>query len=132
MQYKCNGTELQYDNCRGARGYWDSPNGSAAIHSDVPGYQDFALDGRSFKARRTPRALSNLQADDSVTIEVCLGFFEGYNYVGVEYGRDCWLGNTLSGGTVQSATAAERDMPCSGSPLQYRGSGNHLLPYSAS
>lgn len=94
----------------------------------VPGYQDFALEG-CLSEPDGRCALSNLRADENMAVEMCLGFAKGYNYAGVEYGRECWFGNALSGGTVQPAIAAECGMPCSGSPPQYCGPGNRLLLY---
>ncbi|KAM7198104.1 putative fungistatic metabolite [Naviculisporaceae sp. PSN 640] len=75
------------------------------------------------------RALSaNSYAADTMTLESCATFCNGYTYFGTEYGRECYCGNTLNAGSV-SATQSDCNMVCAGNPLEYCGSGNRLELY---
>ncbi|POS79507.1 hypothetical protein DHEL01_v202090 [Diaporthe helianthi] len=75
------------------------------------------------------RALSaSTYSDNSMTLETCAAFCAGYKYFGVEYGRECYCGNTLDAST-ESAPLDDCNMVCSGSSVEYCGSGNRLELY---
>ena len=102
------------------------------------------------------RALSaSTYSDDSMTLESCAAFCAGYRYFGAEYGRECqfapspvssliyphtdldlpanlasvgYCGNTVDAST-ESAPLDDCNMVCSGSNVQYCGSGNRLELY---
>lgn len=65
-------------------------------------------------------------ANDSMTVEKCMTACgaAGFKYCGLEYGRECWGGNTLDS-KLQSANdpscAMQCDMPCGGNPSQMCG-----------
>jgi hypothetical protein len=46
-----------------------------------------------------------------MTIEYCMGNCTEYQYFGVEYGAECYCGNSLTFGNYQ-ATDGRRSMPC--------------------
>ena len=75
------------------------------------------------------RALTDLFADDAMTIERCLAAAAGKTFAGVEYGRECWFGNSLLG-TLTKTDDENCKILCPGNNLEYCGSGNHLVLYS--
>ncbi|KAG9701303.1 hypothetical protein KCU76_g30, partial [Aureobasidium melanogenum] len=52
----------------------------------------------------------------------------GYTWFGIEYGRECWMGNSLAAGTA-NATASDCNMACSGMPGQLCGGPSRLSLY---
>lgn len=82
------------------------------------------------------RALTNLVlADDAMTVEKCIaacGAGTGYKYCGLEYGRECYGGNTLDS-KLQEANdptcAMQCDMPCGGNPAQMCGGRSTVAVY---
>ncbi|KEQ92133.1 hypothetical protein AUEXF2481DRAFT_7833 [Aureobasidium subglaciale EXF-2481] len=78
----------------------------------------------------SPRALSVVSASDTMSVDACLKLAEAgkYTWAGLEYSRECWLGNALASGTG-NATASECNMPCKGMPGQLCGAGSRLSLY---
>ncbi|TDZ15423.1 WSC domain-containing protein [Colletotrichum orbiculare MAFF 240422] len=76
------------------------------------------------------RALSRWTADDALTPEKCAAFCAGSTYMGLEYGKECWCGNTL--GALSKAVASQEDcnMPCAGTPTNFCGGPARLNLYS--
>lgn len=95
--------------------------------SFVPGLDDFVLEG-CYAEPDGRRALQNMQAHEMMTIETCLSLAGGHNYAGIEYGRECWYGDGLSGGSLLPSTS-DCTMTCSGDQSQYCGAGNRLVLY---
>ncbi|KAK5658489.1 hypothetical protein OQA88_1880 [Cercophora sp. LCS_1] len=78
------------------------------------------------------RALSqDSYADDSMTLESCATYCNGYTYFATEYGRECYCGNSLNDGSIP-ATQTDCSMTCAGNPFQYCGAGNRLELYRLS
>lgn len=78
-----------------------------------------------------PRTLSKLiLANDRMNVETCLQACSEYNYVGLEYGRECWCDNVLLSSASPSADERECNMPCAGSSLEICGNGNRLSLYT--
>jgi hypothetical protein len=81
----------------------------------------------------SPRVLRNqIGASDSMTVETCLGLAQtgGYLWAGLEYGRECWAGNTfLSPITVASTT--DCNMACKGNGGELCGGNNRLSMYTS-
>ncbi|KAI4717875.1 WSC-domain-containing protein [Aureobasidium sp. EXF-10727] len=77
-----------------------------------------------------PRALSVTAASDTMSVDACqkLATAGGYLWFGTEYGRECWMGNTLAAGAA-NATASDCNMACSGMPGQLCGGGSRLSLY---
>ncbi|KAK1493287.1 hypothetical protein CTAM01_09431 [Colletotrichum tamarilloi] len=68
-------------------------------------------------------------ADDTMTVQKCSSFCTKYNHFGVEYGRECYCGNTIQ----SQALAVDRNecsFACSGNPLEVCGAGNRMNIYS--
>ncbi|TDZ75120.1 WSC domain-containing protein [Colletotrichum trifolii] len=76
------------------------------------------------------RALSRWTADDALTPEKCAAFCAGSAYMGLEYGKECWCGNTL--GALSKAVASQEDcnMPCAGTRTNFCGGPARLNLYS--
>ncbi|KAJ9667507.1 hypothetical protein H2201_002376 [Coniosporium apollinis] len=67
-------------------------------------------------------------ATDLMTVESCATFCETYTYFGVEYGRECYCGNTIPAtSTAQDPTTCK--MLCKGNSLQYCGGSSRLNMY---
>lgn len=73
--------------------------------------------------------------DTTMTPQVCLFHCEQYNYAGVEYGQECWCGNTLNlAGWADSTpgnnvSSSECNVVCPGNATEYCGAGNILQLY---
>lgn len=71
------------------------------------------------------RVLSdNTEANDAMTVEMCAAFCDSYSYFGVEYGKECYCGNSFSG----SPAAQEGDCSflCPGNSTEFCGAGNRI------
>jgi hypothetical protein len=66
-----------------------------------------------------------------MTIEKCLSDCWMYQYAGVEYGRECWCGNTLNTGGSTSLNVSDSNcgFTCPGNNSEFCGSGSHLSLY---
>lgn len=67
-------------------------------------------------------------ANDTMTLESCAKFCDTFTYFGVEYGRECYCGNSLQTGSV-NATIADCSFLCPGDKTEYCGAGNRLELY---
>ncbi|ELQ37188.1 hypothetical protein M0657_004522 [Pyricularia oryzae] len=94
-----------------------------------------AVDGGvwSFQECRTEategRALTgNAYFDDAMTLEACASACTAFTFFGVEYGRECYCGDSFGEGSVE---AAETDcsFPCPGDGAQLCGAGVRLSTY---
>ena len=66
-------------------------------------------------------------ADDAMTVESCSAFCAKYQYFGVEYGRECYCGNSL---TTTPVSDADCNMKCAGKSTEFCGAGNRLDIYT--
>jgi len=70
-----------------------------------------------------------------MTIERCLQNCYSYAYSAVEYGRECWCGNTLNlnpnnmGTPAMNVTDRDCNFKCPGNTTEYCGAGNRLSLY---
>lgn len=78
----------------------------------------------------SPRALSVSASSDSMSVDACqkLAAAGGYTWFGTEYGRECWMGNSLAAGTT-NATTSDCNMACNGMPGQLCGGPSRLSLY---
>lgn len=69
-----------------------------------------------------------------MTVEYCLKSAKtaGYKYAGVEYGRECWVGNAINPSSGNATNQADCDMVCGGNALEFCGAGNRLNLYQLS
>ncbi|KAK6519705.1 hypothetical protein TWF506_000005 [Arthrobotrys conoides] len=71
------------------------------------------------------RVLSNQHVDtNGMTIAACMARAAGYNFAGVEYGQECWYGNTLA--STSHAESSGCNMPCPGKATELCGGGNRI------
>ena len=78
----------------------------------------------------TQRALTGSSFfDDRMTVEKCAAACSKFSTFGVEYGRECYCGDTLNEGSV-SAPESECSKPCPGNAAQMCGDGNRLSLYT--
>ncbi|KAK4447779.1 WSC domain-containing protein, partial [Podospora aff. communis PSN243] len=92
-----------------------------------PGNSEFEFHG-CFTELSSGRALHNVFADDDMTVATCLALGTGFTYVGLQYGRECFWGNTLASGSIEDSLAACK-MPCAGDANTLCGAGNRLTLY---
>ncbi|WVQ99770.1 hypothetical protein IAU59_006912 [Kwoniella sp. CBS 9459] len=71
-------------------------------------------------------------AGDDMTAEVCTAFCasEGFKYAGLEYGRECYCGNSFSNGASASGLSTQCSMPCAGSGSGVCGGPNAISLYA--
>ncbi|KAK4467137.1 heme peroxidase [Cladorrhinum samala] len=68
-------------------------------------------------------------ADDNMTLELCASNCAGWDHWGVEYGRECYCGNSVAASSSE-APLADCNMVCGGDASEYCGAGNRLNVYS--
>lgn len=67
-----------------------------------------------------------------MTIELCLSTCYDYKYAGVEYGRECWCGNTLNlvgnegASPASNVTDESCGFLCPGNATEYCGAGGRM------
>lgn len=86
-----------------------------ACYSNPPG-------GQALSAQILPGSV--------MTVEKCLSACYQYQHVGLEYGGECWCGNTFAAGTSKATAESECSMTCSGNSTQICGAGNRLTLYT--
>ncbi|WVW80508.1 hypothetical protein I302_102492 [Kwoniella bestiolae CBS 10118] len=59
----------------------------------------------------------------------CTAACQGYAYAGVEYGQECYCGNTIGTGSVP-APLTDCNMVCAGNSSEYCGAGSRLNMYA--
>ncbi|KAK1754788.1 putative fungistatic metabolite [Echria macrotheca] len=102
-----------------------TPTGTLARKPTVGAY---TLIGCQTEATASRALTGTAFADDTMTLDLCASFCDGYLYFGTEYGRECYCGNGLQPGS-EEAPEGECAMVCAGNPLEYCGAGNRLELY---
>ncbi|KAH6680685.1 WSC domain-containing protein [Halenospora varia] len=79
------------------------------------------------------RALTGKSTYDypTMTLEKCAAACTGFTYWGVEYGGECYCGNTLDS-TSTLASSSDCSFICPGNQYEYCGAGNRLEMYKLS
>jgi hypothetical protein len=77
-----------------------------------------------------PRSLPIRMNPTTQTIGMCLQACQGYQFAGMEYGGECYCGNSLVAGA--SAPLGDCAMPCNDNGTEYCGAGNRLSLYAFS
>jgi len=72
-------------------------------------------------------------ANDNMTLQVCGDYCtgKGFSMFGVEYGRECYCGNSFSNGGSADLISGQCNMPCAGNSAQLCGGPNAINLYSA-
>ncbi|KAI5845329.1 WSC domain-containing protein [Tricharina praecox] len=78
------------------------------------------------------RALDGASTAGNMTAQACLDYctMADFGLAGLEYGNECFCGNTLKGNSTYGQTGC--DLPCSGDSSQVCGGANRLTVYSNS
>ncbi|KAL8752627.1 MAG: hypothetical protein Q9184_005668, partial [Pyrenodesmia sp. 2 TL-2023] len=96
----------------------------------VPGNADFAYTA-CYTEATTGRALTKLAAaNDSMTVGICLSACSQFKYAGLEYGRECWCGDTIASTATPATAETQCNKPCAGNANQICGAGNRLTMYT--
>ncbi|KAL8717991.1 MAG: hypothetical protein Q9181_008250 [Wetmoreana brouardii] len=61
---------------------------------------------------------------------MCLSMCYQYKYAGIEYGRECWCGNTLAASSAQATAETQCNKKCPGDATEICGAGNRLTLYT--
>ncbi|VBB73184.1 Putative protein of unknown function [Podospora comata] len=69
-----------------------------------------------------------VERSDNMTVETCAAICEDFNFFGVEFGRECFCGNTLYG---EVAPAGDCTFRCAGDSTQLCGAVDRLNLYYA-
>ncbi|KAG9701393.1 WSC domain-containing protein, partial [Aureobasidium melanogenum] len=78
------------------------------------------------------RALAGLsKAGASISVDACASYCSAYTYFGVEYGSECYCGNTIQAGS-SPITDGRCKMPCAANSSQICGGPNGLNMYQKS
>ncbi|KAI2623449.1 heme peroxidase [Xylaria nigripes] len=93
-----------------------------------PTVSTYALQGCWAEGTNGVRALGALATAGNVTLESCANFCQSYHYFGTEFGSECHCGNILAAFSNQT-NLTDCNMPCSGDPSEYCGSGDRLNLY---
>ncbi|OCF54481.1 hypothetical protein L486_08030 [Kwoniella mangroviensis CBS 10435] len=109
----------------------------AALSSDLLSVAATLPDGWSTASKCMQevngRALTDYSwATDAMTVPLCLNKCAslGYQYGGIEYGRECYCGNSLDNGADLTKTSTLCGTPCAGNPSTPCGGWNALQVYN--
>ncbi|KAL0929910.1 WSC domain-containing protein-like protein 5 [Colletotrichum truncatum] len=107
-----------------------STTSPTATSSPSAGPVTFTSEGCYTEARGV-RALSNASYfNNAMTVELCASVCSNYAWFGVEYGRECYCGNTINTSSGSAPTSlSECSFPCPGNPSQKCGAGDRLNMY---
>ncbi len=94
--------------------------------AQIPGY-DFT--GCYTEAINMRALTGSSYFDDLMTVEKCANACVGFKYFGIEYGRECYCGNNINGGSVE-APLADCSFACPGDASETCGAGNRLDLYT--
>ncbi|KAK0392393.1 hypothetical protein NLU13_1888 [Sarocladium strictum] len=90
---------------------------------------EFIYQGCRMEGVNGTRALADrTTSGDGMTNAACAEFCGDFVFMGTQFGRECYCGNTLSEGALQ-AEASECGMLCSGTALEFCGGPNRLSIY---
>lgn len=96
----------------------------------VPGNANFTYTA-CYTEATSGRALKTLaKADDSMTVEMCLGLCYNYQYAGIEYGRECWCDNSIASTAVVASAESQCNKKCAGDATEICGAGLRLSMYT--
>ena len=124
---RCAGNSLEYCGSSGHLTLYRRRVFSAPQY--VPSVGSYRLQGCYCEPTNGARALGTFWGDNGMTVEACVARAAGAKYAGVEYGRECWYGNTLDAGAVLESNNNNCSLLCPGSSLEYCGASTHLLIY---
>ncbi|KAL9044249.1 MAG: hypothetical protein Q9214_002599 [Letrouitia sp. 1 TL-2023] len=138
---RCNGNSTEY--CGGPNRlnmYQKTSSASATTSSTTtspttspsayPGNVNYAYTA-CYTDSTASRTLSDLVlADNAMTIDKCLTACNAYTYAAVEYGQECWCGNTIAATGKKAPQESDCNFQCPGNPSQFCGAGDRMSLYT--
>ncbi|KAL8968048.1 MAG: hypothetical protein Q9197_005087 [Variospora fuerteventurae] len=88
----------------------------------------YAFDGCFTEATQGRALTGSVYYDNAMTVEKCSVVCKGFTLFGVEYGRECYCGDTLQAGS-EMVLESECNFPCPGNDAESCGAGNRLDVY---
>ncbi|KAK1982637.1 WSC domain-containing protein [Colletotrichum cereale] len=109
------------------------PNQMPSAPQHVPQVKDYKFLGCQTEGANGRALTGKFTAADTMTVENCASFcsVDGWRFMGIEYGRECFCGNSTNAGSVP-APLRECNMLCMGNKYQYCGAGSRLDLYQLS
>ncbi|KAK2008051.1 WSC domain-containing protein [Colletotrichum eremochloae] len=109
------------------------PNQIPSAPQHVPRVKDYKFLGCQTEGANGRALTGKFTAADTMTVEDCASFcsIDGWQFMGVEYGRECFCGSSTNAGSVP-ASLGECNMLCAGNKYQYCGAGSRLDLYQLS
>ncbi|KAI9894440.1 MAG: hypothetical protein M1814_003198 [Vezdaea aestivalis] len=102
-----------------------SSTSTSATSTPTPTFTDYTYQG-CFVDAGNPRVLSSKGTSTStMSYSTCATFCTDYNYFGIEYGSECYCGNSLATPT-NIAPDSQCSFACSGDNTQKCGAGNRM------
>ncbi|KAI4096189.1 MAG: hypothetical protein LQ339_007036 [Xanthoria mediterranea] len=90
--------------------------------------KDYTFDG-CFTEATSGRALTgSVYYDNAMTVEKCAAVCKAFTLFGLEYGRECYCGNSLQAGS-EKTQESQCNFPCPGNDAESCGAGNRLDVY---
>ncbi|KAL9014260.1 MAG: hypothetical protein Q9173_001102 [Seirophora scorigena] len=145
--YQAEGCYTEANNGRALTGktFYDDAMTTAKCASACAGFDLFGLDGTTvtppistpksyvfdgcFTEATNSRALTgSVYYDNEMTVERCSAVCKAYALFGVEFGRECYCGDTLQAGS-EKTLESECNFPCPGNNAEFCGAGNRLNVY---
>ncbi|TKX24210.1 hypothetical protein C1H76_3573 [Elsinoe australis] len=83
---------------------------------------------------RSLTGYNNIYSTDQATtsVDTCMKACAGFQYMGLEYGKQCFCGNSIASDRApQASLAGQCNMPCNGNSTQICGGGSQLSLYKA-
>ncbi|KAL8962981.1 MAG: hypothetical protein Q9193_000701 [Seirophora villosa] len=90
--------------------------------------KSYVFDGCFTEATNSRALTGSVYYDNEMTIEKCSAVCKGYALFGVEFGRECYCGDTLQAGSTMTLES-ECNFPCPGNDAEFCGAGNRLNVY---
>ncbi|KAL9055995.1 MAG: hypothetical protein Q9206_002911 [Seirophora lacunosa] len=100
----------------------------ATVTPPVSTPKSYVFDGCFTEATNSRALTGSVYYDNEMTIAKCSAVCEGYALFGVEFGRECYCGNTLQAGS-EMTQESECNFPCPGNDAEFCGAGNRLNVY---
>lgn len=105
-----------------------SPHTFAFRRRAVPEIEGYTFGGCYTEASSGRALTGSAFFDDYMTVEKCATACTGFKYFGLEYGRECFCGNNLNTGSVETELT-DCSFSCPGDSTQNCGAGNRLDIY---
>lgn len=106
-----------------------SPYRPAHLRRGVPNTPGYAYGGCYTEATSSRALTGKSYFDDLMTVEKCMSACTDFKYFGLEYGRECYCGNSFSEGSVETQLS-DCSFTCPGDTNQNCGAGNRLDIYT--